>query len=288
MRRLLASLLLVSVAAPAVAQETHICWVERRIDPFGDARSVTVCRIGGEIVEYGSESSVPAVLLPALGYDSTGIECWYLTSGSSDWTFLTRYGDNTADLVYQPSPGGPVVIANGVPVCTSEPIIADPPEVLAYQLLFEYLHQRPDPNLNPFPLGITGMETYVALSPPDPFAGSLLSPLTGALLEAEAQVAAVEVSWGDGSADTYTQTLYQLLTGYPEGTARHVYEAKTCDPPGSRPRCHPDLSAYPFTVSYQWTARWRVDGGPWQLLSVPPSTTTIDYQVAEIIGLLTG
>jgi len=277
------------MASPALAQEVHVCWVEPRPDPVDlQVRSVTVCRVGGDLVEYGSESGVPGRLLPGLGYDSTGIECWYLTTGSTNWTFLTRYGDNTADLVYTPVPGGPGIVANGVPVCTSEPTIADPPDVLAYQLIMEYVHQPPDPSLDPEPLGITGMETFVILNPPPPFTGSLVSPITGSLLEAEAAVAAVHVVWGDGGEDTYTTTLFPGLLGYPDGVARHTYEAKTCDPPGSRPRCHPELSFYPFSVSYRWVAQWRVDGGPWQLLTVPPTATSIDYQVAEIIPLLTG
>ena len=88
------------MASPALAQEVHVCWVEPRPDPVDlQVRSVTVCRVGGDLVEYGSESGVPGRLLPGLGYDSTGTECWYLTTGSTNWTFLTRYGDNTADLV---------------------------------------------------------------------------------------------------------------------------------------------------------------------------------------------
>ena len=43
-----------------------------------------------------------------------------------------------------------------------------------------------------------------------------------------------------------------------------------------------------FAVSYDWTAKWRVVGGPWEFLVVPNTTTTVLYPISEIVSVLTG
>ena len=90
------------------------------------------------------------------------------------------------------------------------------------------------------------------------------------------------VDWGDGEADTYTESTYPHLTGYPDGLARHVYETKTCPTPGG-PRCHPDLSEYEIGVAFDWFVRWQVNAGPWSIIDVPDTLATVAYDVDEII-----
>ncbi|HEY7563674.1 MAG TPA: hypothetical protein VIA81_01990, partial [Acidimicrobiia bacterium] len=109
---------------------------------------------------------------------------------------------------------------------------------------------------------------------------------TGAALDVEGTVAAVTITWGDGASVSLPPDVFPLLSGYPDGVARHVYEVKTCDPPGSRPRCHPSLSAYTVEVRYQWFVQWRVDGGDWIQLTVPDTTTAVPYPVREVISVL--
>jgi hypothetical protein len=94
------------------------------------------------------------------------------------------------------------------------------------------------------------------------------------------------VDWGDGNILTISPDSFPLLTGYPDGAARHIYEVKTCDPPGSSPRCHPSLSSYALSVRFQWSAEWRVGGGGWSQLAVPDTQTTIRYPVQEVISVL--
>ena len=56
--------------------------------------------------------------------------------------------------------------------------------------------------------------------------------------------------------------------------ATHIYEVK-------------DESGYNLEISYDWTARWRVVGGEWELLAVPNTTTIVLYPVAEVVSVIT-
>ncbi|MGH8873706.1 MAG: hypothetical protein ACRDVM_00400 [Acidimicrobiia bacterium] len=292
MRRLV-ELVVVAVLLPALgatAAEEIVCWYEQRPHPvYGETQTVTVCKIAGVEVEFGDEGEVPDVLFPAVGTDVSG-ECWYWTSGESQWVILERFPDGSATLGYDPDgvPGGPLVVDTTAPACTSEPTPEEPDEVTAWNLIREYVHQLPDPELNPpVPWGLAGLDTHLGVVPPEPFAASVVSPGTGTLLEVEAWVAGLAVGWGDGQLDTFPPEVFHRLTGYPDGLAWHVYEAKTCTPPGEGARCHPTLSAYPLEVSYVWAARWRVGAGDWRTLAVPDTTTSVDYPVVEVISVLT-
>ncbi|HSJ35915.1 MAG TPA: hypothetical protein VLB85_12760, partial [Acidimicrobiia bacterium] len=137
----------------------------------------------------------------------------------------------------------------------------------------------------PIGLGLAGLETHAGFPVPGPWTDTISIP--GYVLDVEVVVTATTVEWGDGAADTFPPEAYPQLTGYPDGLARHVYEAKTCLPAGSADDCHPDLEAYPVIISYQWGARWRANGGAWITVSVPPSTTSVDYPVTEAVSTLT-
>jgi len=41
------------------------------------------------------------------------------------------------------------------------------------------------------------------------------------------------------------------------------------------------------TVAYRWIARYRVDGGPWLDIPVAATSTTVDYDVDEILSVTT-
>lgn len=284
---LCASLVLVLLPLATVAQsEEYVCWVEEVADPFGRPYSVTRCRVAGEIVDYASEGEVPLYLYPDVGTASNGT-CWFWRSVWTGWEILVRYADGSATLGYDSDGvrGGPLNLEVTYPVCISEPVDADPVEVLAWDLVREYVHQLPNPDLNPeIPYGLTGADTFAAIDPPPPFAASIVAPL--GQLDVEAWVAAVTVDWGDGTVTNFPPEAFPELTGYPDGLARHLYEVKTCDPPGSGPRCHPSLTAYDLEVRYQWQVRWRVGFGPWVGLAVPDSTTTAAYPVQEVIAVL--
>jgi hypothetical protein len=153
-------------------------------------------------------------------------------------------------------------------------------------LVKDHFHDPPSPLLNPrIPWGLTGAETHLGLTPPLPFADSIVDPL-GQVLQVQGQVAAVNIVWGDGATVTFLPEMYGLLTGYPDGAARHIYEVKTCTPPGSTPRCHPTLAAYGIEVRYRWSVQWRLDTGGWVTIDVPDTVTSVSYPVKEIIAVL--
>ncbi|MFQ5966977.1 MAG: hypothetical protein ACE5MI_05130 [Acidimicrobiia bacterium] len=282
--------IIVSIPVTASSAELLRCWHESRTDSETfEPISVTVCVVEGSRAEFVLERGTAVDFSPNVGYEQSGIQCWFWTTATTEWVIISTAGD-TATLGFDPDPAaGPIAINVTLPVCTSrpEPVLSDSAAV--WSLIEEYVHQEPDPTVDPpVGLGLTGLDTFVALTPPDPFDATLTSPGTGVTLEVHAEVSAVTVEWGDGSdADSFTGALYPLLTPSPDGAASHIYEIKTCSEPGAS-RCHATLSAYPLTVSYEWTARWRPGASEWRVLSVPDTFTTIDYPVDEVISVLTG
>lgn len=276
---------------PVVAAETWTCWND--IDDRGDdgTVSVTRCRLSGSTgtTDYGSASEVPVVLSPTVGTDDSGA-CWYWTTRPSDWVVLGVDDEGRATMGIDPDGeiGGPLIVGAVYPVCTSEPTSVPSEAAEAYELLRRYEHAAPAVEVSPRPgLGVVGMEVLVAVDPPMTWSAAIDSPHTGRRLEVETWVSAVAVDWGDGSSVVVPPAGFGLLSGWPDGRFGHTYEQKTCESPG-RPRCHPTLSAYPLTVTYVWSARYRVDFEEWTEIPVPPTGTTVDYDVDEILGVTTG
>lgn len=265
--------------APLVAGATTYaaCWVVvEPIPGVGVERTVTRCRLaGGELVDYASDASIPVTLSPAAGTDLTG-DCWYLTSASTNWVYLSLFLDGDAILGWDPDPAVPggIAFATGrIPRCTSEPNPAIDPTSAVWEYVTSYIHPPPTPELNPIPgEGVTGLETHAGIAvPTDHFATISAGGLT---LEVFIEVDTVVIDWGDGSTNLFPAGVADL-SGYPDGVALHVYEVK-------------NQSGYPITASYDWTARWRVPGDVWTLLAVPNTTTTVNYPVSEIVSVITG
>jgi hypothetical protein len=281
----LVALATISSAAAASEQAFVSCWLEERIHPVtGETRSVTVCRlVDGEITEFPGEEP-PGPVEPMVGTDANGA-CWYWTSAETDWEILAAFSDGSAVLGLYVN--GFLALDTGqIPRCTTEPIPGEPPHEVAWEAITEYIHDPPEPELSPpIGLGLAGMETHAGFPVPGPWADTITIP--GYVLDVEVVVTAATVDWGDEIVDTFPSEAYPQLTGYPDGLARHVYEAKTCTPPGSADDCHPDLEAYPVTISYEWGARWRANGGSWIDVAVPPSSTSVFYPVTEAVSSLT-
>jgi hypothetical protein len=261
-------------ALTALGAEFQSCWVTETQTGFGNLETVTRCRIvGGDTVDYASDSSVPGVLSPGLGTDLSG-QCWYLTSASTDYIILNQFADGSAEIGLETDPGSPggiIALGPTVPRCTSEPVSATDPAGDAWDYAMSYIHDPPTPDLNPTPGdGVTGLATYLGVSVPNDHAASLSSGVS--TLEVEIDVDAVVVSWGDGTIETYPP-LKSVLAGYPDGAATHVYEVK--NPEGAV-----------ITVEYDWTARWRQVDEDWTPLPVPNTGTSVDYPVAEIVSRL--
>ena len=248
---------------------------------------MTRCRVAGEIVDYANENRVPGRLYPAVGTAANGT-CWYWRSVSTGWVFITRNPDGTAVFAIDIDeiPGGPLIVDVVYPICVSEPTPAEPDVALAWDLASQYVHVEPDPLLNPrVPWGLTGAETHLRVVPPPPFSDQITDPL-GQVLEVTGRVVEVTISWGDGAVSVFPESQFSQLSGYPNGLARHIYEVKTCSTPGSTPRCHPSLSAYPMSVDYRWEVSWRAGPIDWTPLAIPNTTTALAYPVREIISVL--
>lgn len=279
----MAALLFLALPVAAESDALVACWVEEVGDPFGNSRQITVCRLAnGETTTFPGEP--PGDVNPAVGTDSLGI-CWYWTTYESDWELLTRFADGSAILGLRIN--GFLAIDTGqIPRCSDEPVPNEPPNVRAWEAITRYVHNPPAPELNPpVGLGLTGLATHAGVAVPGPWADTITIP--GYTIDVSAEVLALVIDWGDGHTDTFPPDAYPSLTGYPDGIARHVYETKTCDPPGSAADCHPTLSAYPVTVAYHWNAQWRANGGPWIAVNVAPTETATSYPVTEAISTLT-
>ena len=272
---------------PQQADERY-CWVDVSSVDSVDDETVTRCRVAGEIVDYANERRVPGRLYPSVGTAANGT-CWYWRSVWTGWEFIVRLNDGTATFGYDSDgqPGGPLSVDVTYPVCASEPTLEELGILAAWDLASEYIHVEPDPLLNPrIPWGLTGAETHLRVVPPPPFSDSITDPL-GQVLEVNGRVVAVTISWGDGASATFGEAQFPALSGYPDGLARHTYEVKTCDPPGSTPRCHPSLGSYPLSVVFQWEVQWRGSSSlPFAALAVPDTSTTVAYPVSEIIAVL--
>jgi hypothetical protein len=268
----LAVVIICSLAIPAEAQEFIACWVAVEVVPgVGVERTVTRCRIaGGAVVDYADDASVPFRLYPNVGFDLLG-DCWYVTSAETDYQIVPLSPDGGAELVLivDGSPGPSGYFRR----CTSEPGIPVDPSAEAWDYVTSYVHPPPAPDVNPSPGdGVTGLETFVGVPIPDVH-DTQLSSGTGTALDIHIEVSGVVVDWGDSSVDTFPAD-EAALAGYPDGGARHVYEVK-------------DLAGYDLSISYAWTARWRVVGQEWEFLVVPDTTTSIVYPVAEIVSVIT-
>ncbi len=271
----------VVVVAPAArASEATDCWTET-VQVGLSPQQVTICLLeGGALEVYASATEPPRMIDINLGYDALGTECWWSTSYETPWVKVGVDGNGIAQVGYRPEGAPETVLDALVPPCTSRPQPTDTVLALAWELANRHVHERPDPFFSP-DVGITGLETFLELAVPAPVTDSLVSPV-GTTVTVEIRVAAVEVKWGDGEAEVYTETLFPNLTGYPDGVARHVYETKTCPTPGG-PRCHPSLPEYEIEVAFDWFVRWQIDTGPWSTIDVPSSVAFASYDVDEVV-----
>ena len=262
-----------TVASPASAEDFSACWVTTRTNPVTlTVDQVTRCRIaGGDTVDYTDSDAIPVRLYPNIGSDLEG-ECWYMTSTETNYQLVrvTLGGGAEIFLVVDDEAS---TIGGVYRQCTSEPGVAVDPSVEAWEYVSSFVHPPPTPEVNPSPGdGVTGLETFVSVPVP-PVHQAQLASASGATLDIEIEVSGVEVDWGDSRVDTFPAD-QEMLAGYPDGGARHIYELK-------------DEVGYDLGISFAWTARWRVAGGDWEYLDVPNTTTSIVYPVAEIVTRLT-
>ena len=127
----------------------------------------------------------------------------------------------------------------------------------------------PELELAPAEVGLTGLETYVWIDPPEDVAVTAVAG--GTSVQARAFPSQYLWDWGDGD-DTLTYHSGRSWTKRRPGTIEHVYETR---------------GRYDLSVEVVWEAQWRIGGGPWQPLGFFSLADTIDYPVRQIQARLT-
>ena len=251
----------------ASADEIAHCWYESsgRVD-------VLKCRLAdNEITVYRERTEVPETLYPAVGFASNGT-CWFYRTVFTGWIAIAVINGETV-FYYDPDgiPGGPVVADASYPPCEDEPTDITTIEELVWDVVEAFAFDDPDPQLEPF-IGVTGLPTYVEMSPPATATEVVTSP--GAVIDVEFTVALVTIDWGDENGTDLTPGLYDLLGGYPTGEITHTYDT---------------TAFYDPAIAYHWQVRWRVDGGAWRdVTGIDPTTWTTAYEVDELVTRITG
>ena len=219
------------------------------------------------------------VLYPQLGSNIDGTECWYWTTAVTQLVILSRDG-SLALIGEDLGPG--VALDTTVGACVGIP--GEDLRSVAWDYLKQWLLAEPEIELSPQSSGITGFETYVWAPIPDQIDATLTSPI-GTVLQARARVDQVVVDWGDATSSPLVLNESQLggFSAYPDGSAYHVYETKTCNLEGQS-RCFAEVDGYPLTVSFRWQAAYRVGTNPWIDIGPVVPFATLAYPVDEIVA----
>lgn len=261
-------------AVPSSAADNYVCWYEWRT-VNGKPQQVMVCSIAGGDAEPVQPGEPIPVTVPDVGYDATGA-CWYRRTGAwTGWRLVQQFPDNSGLFWYSPSlnPTGPWVADALFPACTSRPSPTPPPIVKVWEVVEQYEFADPDPTLAPDGNGYTGLETFIGLDPPEPFTTTIPSPIGLGSIDVEIRVVTITVDWGDETEVSFAEAQFELFGGYPDGEVYHLYETK---------------DFYDLTITYNWFVRWRANGGPWNTLTIDPTTWITSYQVDELVGRRTG
>jgi hypothetical protein len=286
MRRLLVVVFLavafVGVLDTSAQAEEAVCIiVEERNQRTGKATYEDVCWLVGADGTLTVTVTEPPVLYPQLGSNIDGTECWYWTTTVTQLVIISRDG-SLATIGEDLGPG--VAIDTTVTAC--EGIPGEDLRSAAWDYLKQWLLAEPEIELSPQSSGITGFETYVWAPIPGPIDGTLTSPL-GTTLQARAWVDQVVVDWGDTTSPlVLTEAQLGGFAAYPDGSASHVYETKTCNEV-EQPGCFADVDGYPLTVSFRWQAAYRVGTNQW--IDIGPATpyAVVPYPVDEVISRIT-
>jgi hypothetical protein len=253
---------------------------------FLNELGIIQCTVDGTIPGPPSDDGPPPLVgdRPPLRYlvvdtDYTGTTCFR-------WSRVAEPG---AIDVWDPA-NDPLTITTlrTYPACLIPPgAPAVAPDDRAWEVYRSWTLAVPAPQLSPPAFGITGFPTYIGATAADLAHRETLP--SGIELEVSAAITAVTIDWGDGAVERYTPA---DTAPYPSGSAAHTYALKTCtaayragDPNGHL--CHPTLEAYPITVTFTWTSRYRYDAGWIELESIDLSTT-VAYDVDEVVGVPQG
>ena len=266
-------------ATPARADEGVGCTiVAGEHGAYGEVAYEKVCWLIGSDGTITVTATETPILYPQIGTNADGSECWYWTTTVTRWVILARDG-STATIGEDIGVG--IVLDTTVGACVGIP--GEDLRSVAWNYLERWLLAEPQIQLSPKSSGVTGLETYVWAPIPDRIDATLTSPL-GTALQARAWVDQVVVDWGDVTTSPLVLNESQLgrFSAYPDGSAFHIYETKTCNHEGQT-GCFAGVNGYPLTVTFRWQAAYRVGANPWVDIGPVTPSATLAYPVNEII-----
>lgn len=246
---------------------------------YNPSQGSIVCNPSGTIDDPGSSG------VPSGDVDDPGLRYVY-TDTDPVIGDCYRWSDVPGGLDAWDPANDPAVIAitTTLPLCPAVPGVD--PEVRAWEIFRSWDLDPPDPSVSPEVTGVTGLDTHLAAIPPPVIVHSEVLP-DGRALDVRARVAQLDVDWGDGTISTHAPS---AASGYPDGSAVHVYTMKTCTaeyrsehPSGGL--CHPTLDAYTILVAHTWVGEYRVGSGAWTTLGALVRTASLAYDVDEVRGV---
>jgi len=125
----------------------------------------------------------------------------------------------------------------------------------------------------PEAVGLTGLETYIWAEEP-------LAPITatasagGVTVTAEARVIEYRWNFGDGQTKVTTHPGRPLRirgSRVIPGNIEHIYETR---------------GTYDLSAGAIWSARYSINGGPWQPLGYFSTSSERDYPVRQVVAIL--
>jgi hypothetical protein len=209
------------------------------------------------------------------GYDAAIGDCYY-------WSGVPG-GLDAWDPANDPAV---IAITTKLPTCPSTPATVSDPSQSAWSVFRSWNLAPPEPSLTPRDRGITGIPTHMIAAPPDVISHSETLP-DGRTLEVKARAAILTIDWGDGTTASFDP---EGADGYPDGSATHVYDLKTCsqqyraDHP-SGDLCNRIGDDYTITASYTWQGEFNVGSGWIVLGSLDRAAPGISYDVDEARGV---
>lgn len=234
------------------------------------------CEVEGVIDEPGSggiDEDDPGLRYVYTTTDPVLGDCYYwsnLVGGLDSWN-----PDNEATII---------PITTTLPECPAVPAVD--PLLRAWEVFRAWDLDPPMPTVTPPNIGITGIPTHVAATPPADVSHTEILP-DGRPLDVRAVITELIIGWGDATTTHHDPA---SAVGFPTGLTTHTYTLRTCDAEyrlnhPSAELCHPTLDAYTITAAYLWTGEFNTGSG-WTPLGTLNRTATVSYEVQEARGTL--
>ena len=179
-----------------------------------------------------------------------------------------KYGGNLAAVLSFCAPSEEDSGGNGGAGNDGAPVLS--PIQVAQVLADRAMALAPAPKIRVAParVGLTGLDSYFWLDPPDLITAS--AGVGGLVVTAEARPVQSVWDFGDGN-DLVTSHPGQPWSERRPGNISHMYESD---------------GRYTLTLEQIWEARWQLGGGPWQSLGFFSNSADRPYPVRQVVPVL--